>query len=82
MAGGEPFIPHVEALINRGKAISVFDYWAINRRKLAVQRAYLQKWNNSKSPISGREADVILMANAPHCAVPHRKSRFAFLLLL
>lgn len=26
-AGGEPFIPHVEKLVSRGKAVSVYDYW-------------------------------------------------------
>lgn len=75
-AGGEPFIPHVEALINRGKPISVYEYWQLNKRKLAAQKAYNDKWNSIKSPISGRTVDILLMPTMPHTAVPHRKCRW------
>ncbi|RAL07746.1 amidase signature enzyme [Aspergillus homomorphus CBS 101889] len=32
-AAGEPYIPHVETLVNRGKAIAVYEYWQLNKRK-------------------------------------------------
>ncbi|KFA68356.1 hypothetical protein S40285_02481 [Stachybotrys chlorohalonatus IBT 40285] len=76
MAGGEPFIPHVEKLVNRGKPISVYEYWQLNRRKKALQQAYLNKWNNAKSPTTGKPVDVILMPVMPHTAVPHCASRW------
>ncbi|KAI0148340.1 amidase [Hypoxylon sp. NC0597] len=76
LAGGEPFIPHVEALINRGQPISVYEYWQINRRKVALQQAYLRKWNETKSPKTGKQVDAVLMPPMPHTAVPHRSSRW------
>ncbi|KIX06264.1 uncharacterized protein Z518_04239 [Rhinocladiella mackenziei CBS 650.93] len=75
-AGGEPFIPHVEALINRGSPISVYEYWQLNKRKLAAQKAYNEKWNTIKSPMTGRSVDVVLMPTMPHTAVPHRTCRW------
>lgn len=45
LAGGEPFLPHVEVLVNRTPAITVHEYWRLNRRKLAAQKAYLDKRN-------------------------------------
>lgn len=42
-AGGDPFIPAVERLLNRGKPISVFEYWQLNKRKRELQQAYLEK---------------------------------------
>ncbi|KIV79229.1 hypothetical protein PV11_06799 [Exophiala sideris] len=71
-AGGEPFIPHVEALTTRGKAITVYEYWQLNKQKLAAQQAYNDKWNLAKGPESGRTVDVVLMPTMPHPAVPHR----------
>jgi amidase len=75
-AGGEPFIPHVEALINRGKAISVYEYWQLNKRKVAAQQAYNKKWNTLKGPKAGHPVDFILMPTMPHVAVPHRSCRW------
>ncbi|KAI0012445.1 amidase [Xylariaceae sp. FL0662B] len=74
--GGEPFIPHVEALVNRGQPISVYDYWQLNKRKLALQQAYLEKWNGICSPTTGRQVDVVLTPVMPHTAVPHRSCRW------
>ncbi|KAI1413850.1 amidase [Hypoxylon sp. FL1857] len=76
LAGGEPFIPHVEALVNRGQPISVYEYWQINRRKVALQQAYLRKWNEIRSPKTGKQVDAVLMPPMPHSAVPHRSSRW------
>lgn len=70
-AGGEPFIPHVQKLVDRGKAVSVYDYWQLNKRKVALQQAYLEKWNNARSAKTGRPVDVVLMPVMPHPAVPH-----------
>ncbi|EPE36703.1 Amidase signature (AS) enzyme [Glarea lozoyensis ATCC 20868] len=75
-SGGEPFIPHVEALVNRGEAISVYEYWQLNKRKLAIQKAYLDKWNAIRGPKSGRVVDVLLTPTMPHAAVPHRACRW------
>ncbi|KIX98735.1 uncharacterized protein Z520_05196 [Fonsecaea multimorphosa CBS 102226] len=74
-AGGEPFIPHVQALVNRGKAISVYAYWQLNKQKLAAQNAYNDKWSSVRGP-SGRSVDVVLMPTMPHTAVPHRTCRW------
>jgi Asp-tRNA(Asn)/Glu-tRNA(Gln) amidotransferase A subunit family amidase len=74
-AGGEPFIPHVKALVNRGKAISVFNYWQLNRRKLAATKVYLDKWSATRGP-SGRVVDVLLTPISGNTAVPHTKSRW------
>lgn len=75
-SGGEPFIPHVEKLVNRGNAISVYEYWQLNRRKIALQQAYLEKWNNMRSAATGRPVDAVLMPAMPHPAVPHTACRW------
>ncbi|KAF5523509.1 Acetamidase [Colletotrichum aenigma] len=76
IAGGEPFIPHVERLINRGKAISVYEYWQLNRRKWDMQQAYMEKWRSIRSPTTGRAVDILLMPPMPHSAVPHAGCRW------
>ncbi|KAI0482029.1 amidase [Xylariaceae sp. FL0804] len=73
---GEPYVPHVEAIVNRGRAISVYEYWQLNRRKIELQQAYLRKWNSIRSPATGRPVDVVLMPTMPHAAVPHRACRW------
>lgn len=75
-AGGEPFIPHVERLVNRGKAISVYEYWQLNRRKKALRQAYLDKWNALKSPSTGKPVDILIMPVMPHASVPHGGCRW------
>ncbi|KAG9239306.1 acetamidase [Amylocarpus encephaloides] len=75
-SGGEPYIPHVKALVNRGKPISVYEYWQLNKRKIAAQKAYLDKWNAVKGAESGRVVDVLLTPVIPHVAVPHRMTRW------
>ncbi|KAH4611450.1 hypothetical protein HBI38_118940 [Parastagonospora nodorum] len=75
-AGGEPFIPHVEALLNRGKAISVYEYWQLNKQKLAAQKRYLDLWNSTRSEKTGKQIDILLTPVMPHSAVPHRKCRW------
>lgn len=72
---GEPYLPHVEALINRGKPISVFEYWQLNKRKVATQKRYLDKWTAARSA-SGRPVDVLLSPTMPHTTVPHRHIRW------
>lgn len=74
-ATGEPFIPHVESLVNRGKAISVFEYWQLNRRKWALQQAYLEKWDSIRTS-DGRIVDALLTPPMPHTAVPHKGCRW------
>lgn len=74
-AGGEPFIPHVEKLINRGKAISVFEYWQLNRRKWELQQAYLRKWDSIRTK-DGRLVDAILIPPMPHTAVRHGQCKW------
>lgn len=75
LQGGEPFLPHVQALIDRGCPISVFQYWQLNKRKVAAQQAYLEMWNSAKS-VSGRPVDILLVPTMPHTAVPHRYCRW------
>ncbi|KAF1952794.1 amidase [Byssothecium circinans] len=75
-AGGEPYIPHVEALINRGQPISVYSYWQLNKRRLALQKKFLDLWNATASPTSGEPIDILLAPVMPHSAVPHRKCRW------
>ncbi|KAJ4404412.1 hypothetical protein N0V91_005933 [Didymella pomorum] len=75
-AGGEPFIPHVEALVNRGKPISVYSYWQLNKQKVAAQTRYLDLWKSTRSAKTGNEIDVLLAPVMPHSAVPHRKCRW------
>ncbi|KAF5548067.1 general amidase [Fusarium phyllophilum] len=67
---GEPFIPHVKRLVNKGKAISVYEYWKLNKKKWDLQQGYLEKWNSIQSA-TGRKVDVILMPVMPHTAVRH-----------
>lgn len=74
-AAGEPLIPHVQSLVNRGKAISVYEYWQLNKQKIALQRKYLNKWNATQSP-SGKPVDILLAPTTPHTAVPHRAIRW------
>ncbi|KAH8670643.1 amidase [Ilyonectria robusta] len=76
MAGGEPFIPHVQRLINRGDAISVYQYWQLNKKKIELQQAYLEKWDSIRSENTGKKADIILMPPMPHTSVPHGNSRW------
>jgi amidase len=75
-AGGEPFIPHVGALINKGQPISVYSYWQLNKQKLAAQKRYLDLWNSTKSPKTDKPIDILLTPVMPHSAVPHRKCRW------
>ncbi|KAK7414574.1 hypothetical protein QQX98_006602 [Neonectria punicea] len=76
LAGGEPFIPHVERLVNRGKPISVYQYWQLNIAKVELQQKYLKKWDSIRSPTTGRKADILLMPPMPHTAVPHGGCRW------
>ncbi|OAA60276.1 Amidase [Niveomyces insectorum RCEF 264] len=75
-AGGEPFIPHVERLVNRGEAISVYDYWQLNRTKWRLQQAYLEKWKAIQCPATGCPVDVVLLPPMPHPATPHGGCRW------
>lgn len=74
-AGGEPFIPQIQAFVNRGKPIPVYEYWQINKRKVAAQQAYHDMWDGTLSP-SGRPVDVLLVPTMPHTAVPHGSCRW------
>lgn len=75
-AGGEPYIPVVEKLVSGGGPISVYDYWQLNRRKMALQQAYLEKWKSIKSPTTGKPVDAVLLPVMPHSAVPHGSNRW------
>lgn len=73
--GGEPFIPHVEKLVGRGSAISVSDYWQLNKRKWALQNAYMRKWDSVRGR-DGRVVDAVIMPPMSHVAVPHGNTRW------
>lgn len=63
--------------MNRGPPISVYEYWQLNKRKWAAQKAYLDKWNASTNLTkSGRVVDLLLTPVMPHVAVPHHGSRW------
>lgn len=74
-SSGEPFLPHVEALVNRAKPVSVYEYWQLNKRKIAAQQAFHETWNNARSA-SNRPVDVLLVPTMPHTAMPHRTCRW------
>jgi amidase len=75
LAYGEPFVPHVEALVNRGKPISVYEYWQLNKRRNEAQKRYLDKWKATRSPL-GRAVDVLLSPTMSHTSIPHRTCRW------
>jgi amidase len=64
-------LPHVQALIDRAPPISVYEYWQLNQRKVAAQRAYQIMWNSVRSR-SGQPVDILLVPTMPHTALPHR----------
>jgi amidase len=66
----------VEALVKKGQAISVYEYWQLNKKKLELQKRYLDLWNSTKSASSGKPIDILLAPVMPHSAVPHRKCRW------
>ncbi|KAF5672323.1 amidase [Fusarium heterosporum] len=74
-AAGEQFLPHVQSLVESASAISVYEYWQLNKRKKAKQAAYNKMWNIMRSP-SGRPVDVLLVPTMPHTAIPHRTMRY------
>ncbi|KAH8651267.1 amidase signature domain-containing protein [Xylariales sp. PMI_506] len=74
-AGGEPFVPQIKAFVDRGRPISVYQYWQVNKKKIATQQAYHDMWDNVRSP-SGRPVDVLLVPTMPHTAVPHGSCRW------
>lgn len=74
-AGGEPYIPYIEELVNRGKAVSVYESWQLNKQRSAMQKRYLDKWNRVRST-SGKPVDVILSPTLAHTSVPHRQSHW------
>jgi amidase len=80
-AAGEPLIAHVESLVNSSKPISVYEYWQLNRSKIAAQEAYNGKWDASTSFEEAKKdlptcVDVLISPVSPHTAVPHRSSRW------
>ncbi|KAI3330760.1 amidase [Ustulina deusta] len=75
-AGGEPFIPHVQKLVQCGEPLSVFQYWQLNRRKWELQQQYLEKWNATRCNQSNQPVDVVIMPPMPHTSVPHRSCRW------
>jgi amidase len=72
-AGGEPVLPNIQAFIDRATPISVYEYWQLNRKKVAAQRAYQAMWSSMQSK-SGRPVDLLLVPAMPHTALPHRHS--------
>lgn len=69
----EPYIPAVKKLIE-SEAISVYEYWQLNRQKVKFQKMYLDRWNNARGP-SGRQVDALLSPVAAHPAVPYDSFR-------
>ncbi|BFZ62251.1 hypothetical protein YB2330_003338 [Saitoella coloradoensis] len=67
--GGEPFLAHVERLVNRGQAVSVLEYWEMNTEKIKLQKAHLDLWNAAG-------LDFVLCPVMPHPAVPHERTKW------
>ncbi|KAB8225849.1 amidase signature domain-containing protein [Aspergillus novoparasiticus] len=74
-AGGEPFVPQIQAFVDRGRPVSVFQYWQLNKRKVTIQQAYHDMWDSIRS-LSGQPVDVLLVPTMPHTAVPHGSCRW------
>jgi amidase len=68
-------VPHVQAFVDRGSPISVYQYWQLNKNKVAAQQEYHDRWDSVRSA-SGRPVDVLLVPTMPHTAVPHRCCRW------
>ncbi|KAL8389035.1 hypothetical protein RB595_008841 [Gaeumannomyces hyphopodioides] len=75
-AGGEPLLPRTQGFVERGPAVSVYQYWQINSRKIATQQEYHDMWGSARSS-SGRPVDVLLLPTMPNTAVPHGSCRWA-----
>lgn len=54
----------------------MYSYWQLNKQKLAAQKRFLDLWNSTKSPTSGKQIDILLTPVMPHSAVPHRKCKW------
>lgn len=54
----------------------MYSYWQLNQQKLAAQKRYLDLWNSTKSPQTGKPIDILLTPVMPHSAVPHRKCKW------
>lgn len=81
-ATGEPLLPHVHSLVSSAQAISVFQYWQLNKRKVALQESYNVKWSATasgpaQSMAKDRSVDVVLSPVMPHTAVPHNAFRWS-----
>ncbi len=74
---GEPIIPHVQRLLDRGRSggQSIYKLWQLHREKLKLQKAYLDRWEASGSLTSdGQQLDFLLMPTVANVAVPHTKA--------
>jgi Asp-tRNA(Asn)/Glu-tRNA(Gln) amidotransferase A subunit family amidase len=54
----------------------VYEYWQLNKQKVAAQKRFLDLWNNTMSATTGQTIDILLTPVMPHCAVPHRTCRW------
>ncbi|KJK61036.1 Amidase [Aspergillus parasiticus SU-1] len=73
--GGEPFVPQIQPFVDRGRPISVIQYWQLNKRKAAIQEAYHDMCDSIRL-LSGQPVDVLLVPTMPHTAVPHGSCRW------
>jgi Asp-tRNA(Asn)/Glu-tRNA(Gln) amidotransferase A subunit family amidase len=48
----------------------------LNKKKLELQKRYLDLWNSTRSANSGKPIDILLTPVMPHSAVPHRKCKW------
>jgi Asp-tRNA(Asn)/Glu-tRNA(Gln) amidotransferase A subunit family amidase len=62
--------------VNSGQPTSVYAYWQLNKQKVAAQKKFLDLWNATVSPTTGKPIDILLTPVMPHSAVPHRKCRW------
>ncbi|CCX11677.1 Similar to Acetamidase; acc. no. Q12559 [Pyronema omphalodes CBS 100304] len=68
-ASGEPYLPRIKMLVEKAPALSVYEYWQVNKEKWDLRQKYLKKWNDAG-------IDFLLSPVTAHTAAPHRCFRW------
>ncbi|KAK9450781.1 amidase signature domain-containing protein [Limtongia smithiae] len=74
---GEPFMPYVYKMVNRGPPITINEYWHNLVLKRELQKEYNDRWNASGALTeSGEPIDFILAPGCQYTAVPLGKTNW------
>lgn len=69
---GEPATSTTKALLARACNASAYELWQMNKKKLKMQKHYLDGWKGSAKLFqNNKPADFILSATMPLPAFPH-----------